>query len=93
MHEDYYKLIRVAGELTVALENSVHGNAVDLSSTLKSCINIYPDLFNQNVRDDSAEVRTIQKLKKKENKMEINCLVVSDKVDKIGDRNSSSRFN
>jgi len=53
LHTDYHKLIDVAGELTVALENSVKGQAVDIQRTLEICMKIFPDLFNQNIRDAS----------------------------------------
>ncbi|XP_020289094.1 lisH domain-containing protein ARMC9-like isoform X2 [Pseudomyrmex gracilis] len=51
LHADYHKLIDVAGELTVALENSVKGQAVDIQRTLEICMKIFPDLFNQNIRE------------------------------------------
>ncbi|XP_048513539.1 lisH domain-containing protein ARMC9-like isoform X2 [Athalia rosae] len=50
LHSDYHKLHGIAGELTAALENSVRGEAVDLQRMLESCIAIFPDLFNHNVR-------------------------------------------
>ncbi|XP_070164881.1 lisH domain-containing protein ARMC9 [Polyergus mexicanus] len=53
LHADYHKLINVAGELTVALENSVKGHTVDIQRTLEICIKIFPDLFNQNVKEAS----------------------------------------
>lgn len=53
LHADYHKLINVAGELTTALENSVKGQAVDIQRTLEICIKIFPDLFNQNIRETS----------------------------------------
>lgn len=53
LHADYHKLIDVAGELTVALENSVKGQAVDIQRTLEICMKIFPDLFNQNMRETS----------------------------------------
>ncbi|EZA57815.1 LisH domain-containing protein ARMC9 [Ooceraea biroi] len=53
LHADYHKLIDVAGELTVALENSVKGQAVDIQRTLEICMKIFPDLFNQNIRETS----------------------------------------
>ncbi|XP_043283210.1 lisH domain-containing protein ARMC9-like isoform X2 [Venturia canescens] len=60
LHQDYYKLLRVTGELTMALDNSARGHHVDLPSTLKSCMNIYPDLFHNNVRDDNTEIKSIK---------------------------------
>ncbi|XP_025154595.1 lisH domain-containing protein ARMC9 isoform X2 [Harpegnathos saltator] len=56
LHGDYNKLINIAGQLTIALENSVKGQAVDLQQTLDICTNIYPDLFNQNMRDVSTSL-------------------------------------
>lgn len=53
LHADYHKLIDVAGELTVALENSVKGQTVDIQRTLEICMKIFPDLFNQNLRETS----------------------------------------
>jgi len=53
LHADYHKLIDVAGELTVALENSVKGQSVDIQRTLEICMKIFPDLFNQNIRETS----------------------------------------
>ncbi|XP_077261846.1 lisH domain-containing protein ARMC9 isoform X2 [Temnothorax americanus] len=69
LHADYHKLIDVAGELTVALENSVKGQEVDVQRTLEICMKIFPDLFNQNIREtysypsllqlDRIDVKTI----------------------------------
>ncbi|XP_011863084.1 PREDICTED: lisH domain-containing protein ARMC9-like isoform X2 [Vollenhovia emeryi] len=53
LHADYHKLIDVAGELTVALESSVKGRHVDVQQTLETCTKIFPDLFNQNIRESS----------------------------------------
>ncbi|XP_018349141.1 PREDICTED: lisH domain-containing protein ARMC9-like isoform X2 [Trachymyrmex septentrionalis] len=53
LHADYHKLIDVAGELTMALENSVKGQDVDIQRTLEICMKIFPDLFNQNIRETS----------------------------------------
>lgn len=53
LHADYHKLIDVAGELTVALENSVKGENVDVQRTLEICMKIFPDLFTQNIRETS----------------------------------------
>lgn len=53
LHGDYHKLIDVAGELIVALENSVKGQSVDLQRTLEICMKIFPDVFNQNIRETS----------------------------------------
>ncbi|KAK2582569.1 hypothetical protein KPH14_004858 [Odynerus spinipes] len=60
LHGDYHKLISVAAELTTVLENSVRGQTVDLQGMLESCMKIFPDLFNQNIRDE-LQVKT-QKL-------------------------------
>lgn len=57
LHSDYHKLIGVAKEMTAALENSVRGNVVDLQTMLESCISIFPDLFNHNIRGNTSEVR------------------------------------
>ncbi|XP_046602001.1 lisH domain-containing protein ARMC9-like [Neodiprion lecontei] len=59
LHSDYHKLIGIAGELTAALENSVRGEAVDLQNMLESCITIFPDLFNHNVRENTSETKTL----------------------------------
>lgn len=53
LHADYHKLIDVAGELTMALESSVKGQNVDVQRTLEICMKIFPDLFNQNIREAS----------------------------------------
>ncbi|XP_018302916.1 lisH domain-containing protein ARMC9 [Mycetomoellerius zeteki] len=53
LHADYHKLIDVAGELTMALENSVKGQNIDMQRTLEICMKIFPDLFNQNIRETS----------------------------------------
>ncbi|XP_067206378.1 lisH domain-containing protein ARMC9-like isoform X2 [Linepithema humile] len=53
LHADYHKLVNVAEELTTALENSVKGQAVDIQQTLEICMKIFPDLFNQNIRETS----------------------------------------
>lgn len=53
LYADYHKLIDVAGELTMALENSVKGQDVDVQRTLEICMKIFPDLFNQNIRETS----------------------------------------
>lgn len=53
LHADYHKLIDVAGELTMALESSVKGHDVDVQRTLEICMKIFPDLFNQNIRETS----------------------------------------
>lgn len=54
LYADYNKLNNVAGVLTIALENSVIGQAVDIEQTLEACKNIYPDIFNQDTRDISC---------------------------------------
>ena len=53
LHSNYYKLMDITRELTEALESSVRGNPVSLEQVLKSCIIIFPDLFNKNLRVDS----------------------------------------
>ncbi|KYN03042.1 LisH domain-containing protein ARMC9 [Cyphomyrmex costatus] len=53
LHADYHKLTDVAGELTMALENSVKGQDVDIQRTLEICMKIFPDWFNQNIRETS----------------------------------------
>lgn len=53
LYADYHKLVDVATELTVALENSVKGQDVDVQRTLKICMKIFPDLFSQNTRETS----------------------------------------
>ncbi|XP_036141543.1 lisH domain-containing protein ARMC9 isoform X2 [Monomorium pharaonis] len=53
LHADYHKLIDVAGELTTALENSVKGQNIDVQRTLEICMKIFPDLFNQNIRENT----------------------------------------
>ncbi|XP_047358892.1 lisH domain-containing protein ARMC9-like isoform X2 [Vespa velutina] len=52
LHGDYHKLLSIAAELTAVLENSVKGQSVDLQGMLESCMKIFPDLFNQNIRDE-----------------------------------------
>lgn len=52
LHGDYHKLLSIAAELTAVLENSVKGQPVDLQGMLESCMKIFPDLFNQNIRDE-----------------------------------------
>lgn len=58
LHADYHKLVDVTGELTVALENSVKGQHVDVQRTLEICMKIFPDLFNQNIRETSYVSKT-----------------------------------
>ncbi|XP_032666235.1 lisH domain-containing protein ARMC9 isoform X1 [Odontomachus brunneus] len=53
LHVDYNKLINIARELTIALENSLKGQTVDVEQTLEICTNICPDLFNKNIKDIS----------------------------------------
>ncbi|XP_026675323.1 lisH domain-containing protein ARMC9-like isoform X2 [Ceratina calcarata] len=53
LHTDYHKLMSIARVLTNALENSVKGQAVDFQAMLETCIKIFPDLFNQNIKDNS----------------------------------------
>ncbi|XP_014488444.1 PREDICTED: lisH domain-containing protein ARMC9-like isoform X2 [Dinoponera quadriceps] len=54
LHADYNKVINVAGVLTAALENSVTDRTVDIQQTLETCLNIHPEIFNQNIRDFSC---------------------------------------
>lgn len=56
LHSDYHKLLGIAGELTAALENSVRGEPIDLQTMLESCVAIFPDLFDHNVRGSTSEV-------------------------------------
>ncbi|XP_034187892.2 lisH domain-containing protein ARMC9 isoform X2 [Osmia lignaria lignaria] len=53
LHADYHKLMSIARVLTTALENSVKGQSIDFQAMLETCIKIFPDLFNQNIRDSS----------------------------------------
>ncbi|KOC65317.1 LisH domain-containing protein ARMC9 [Habropoda laboriosa] len=53
LHTDYHKLMNIAKVLTTALENSIKGQVIDFQDILESCIKIFPDLFNQNVKDTS----------------------------------------
>lgn len=52
VHGDYHKLMGVATELTMALETFVREQNVDLKGMLETCIKIFPDLFNKNIRDN-----------------------------------------
>ncbi|XP_076681727.1 lisH domain-containing protein ARMC9 isoform X2 [Andrena cerasifolii] len=62
LHADYHKLMSIARVLTTALENSVKGQAVDFQTMLETCIKIFPDLFNQNIRDSSHISNSISEL-------------------------------
>ncbi|PBC26094.1 LisH domain-containing protein ARMC9 [Apis cerana cerana] len=53
LHTDYHKLMSIARVLTTALEDSVKGIAIDFQIMLETCIKIFPDLFNQNIKDSS----------------------------------------
>ncbi|XP_015435953.1 PREDICTED: lisH domain-containing protein ARMC9-like [Dufourea novaeangliae] len=53
LHTDYHKLMSIARVLTTALENSVKGQTIDFQAMLETCIQIFPDLFNQNIKDNS----------------------------------------
>lgn len=53
LHSDYHKLLGIATEFTTVLEKAAYGGPVDPKTTLKTCMKIYPDLFNQNIRDNS----------------------------------------
>ncbi|CAK9823565.1 LisH domain-containing protein ARMC9 [Anthophora retusa] len=53
LHADYHKLMNIARVLTTALEDSIKGQMIDFQDILESCIKIFPDLFNQNVKDTS----------------------------------------
>ncbi|KAF3420439.1 hypothetical protein E2986_01824 [Frieseomelitta varia] len=53
LHADYHKLMSIARILTTALEDSVKGQAIDFQAMLETCIKIFPDLFNQNIKDSS----------------------------------------
>ncbi|KAK0168382.1 hypothetical protein PV327_002189 [Microctonus hyperodae] len=52
LYADYHKLMGIAAELTASLESSARGEPVDIRTTMQTCMKIYPDLFNQNVRDN-----------------------------------------
>ncbi|KAK9299081.1 hypothetical protein QLX08_007822 [Tetragonisca angustula] len=53
LHADYHKLMSIARILTTALEDSVKGQVIDFQAMLETCIKIFPDLFNQNIKDSS----------------------------------------
>ncbi|XP_043250767.1 lisH domain-containing protein ARMC9-like isoform X1 [Colletes gigas] len=53
LHADYHKLMTIARVLTTALENSARGHAMDFQAMLETCMKIFPDLFNQNIKDNS----------------------------------------
>ncbi|XP_076644260.1 lisH domain-containing protein ARMC9 isoform X2 [Halictus rubicundus] len=53
LHADYHKLMSIARVLTNVLENSVKGQTIDFQAMLETCIQIFPDLFNQNIKDNS----------------------------------------
>lgn len=53
LHTDYHKLMSIARVLTTALEDSVKGITIDFQTMLETCIKIFPDLFNQNIKENS----------------------------------------
>ncbi|XP_031831953.2 lisH domain-containing protein ARMC9 isoform X1 [Nomia melanderi] len=53
LHADYHKLMSIARVLTTVLENSVKGQSINFQAMLETCIKIFPDLFNQNIKDNS----------------------------------------
>ncbi|KOX75814.1 LisH domain-containing protein ARMC9 [Melipona quadrifasciata] len=53
LHADYHKLMSIARVLTTALEDSVKGQVIDFQAMLETCTKIFPDLFNQNIKDSS----------------------------------------
>ncbi|CAL7938985.1 unnamed protein product [Xylocopa violacea] len=53
LHTDYHKLMSIAGVLTTGLEDLAKGQAIDFQDILETCIKIFPDLFNQNIKDNS----------------------------------------
>lgn len=53
LHADYHKLMSIARVLTSALEDSVKGQVIDFQAMLETCIRIFPDLFNQNIKDST----------------------------------------
>ncbi|XP_012141262.1 lisH domain-containing protein ARMC9 isoform X2 [Megachile rotundata] len=53
LHADYHKLMSIARVLTTSLENSVKGQSINFQTMLETCIQIFPDLFNQNIRESS----------------------------------------
>lgn len=56
LHTDYFKLMRITGELTSSLSNSIHRHPVSIETTLKNCMIIYPDLFDKNIRDSKTSL-------------------------------------
>ncbi|XP_050595492.1 lisH domain-containing protein ARMC9-like isoform X4 [Bombus affinis] len=56
LHADYHKLMSIARVLTSALEDSVKGQVIDFQAMLETCIRIFPDLFNQNIKDSTHKI-------------------------------------
>ncbi|XP_033318649.1 lisH domain-containing protein ARMC9-like isoform X3 [Bombus bifarius] len=56
LHADYHKLMSIARVLTSALEDSVKGQVIDFQAMLETCIRIFPDLFNQNIKDSIHKI-------------------------------------
>ncbi|KAI4492133.1 hypothetical protein M0802_010030 [Mischocyttarus mexicanus] len=81
LHGDYHKLLSIAAELTAVLENSVKGQPVDLQGMLESCMKIFPDLFNQNIRDElHAKVQTSTDTNKRDTQPNFNIINISPKL-------------
>ena len=61
LHEDYQKMNEIAEELTIALENSVRGQPVNINMILQTCTKIFPDRFNRDLQTDSeVSINTFQ---------------------------------
>lgn len=43
----------IAEVLTLALENSVRGQPVNMEKIIQSCIKIFPDRFDRDIQTDS----------------------------------------
>ncbi|XP_044009038.1 lisH domain-containing protein ARMC9-like isoform X2 [Aphidius gifuensis] len=52
LHSDYHKLMGIAKEFTIVLGNAACGKSVDPQKTLATCMKIYPDLFDPNIRHE-----------------------------------------
>ncbi|XP_046825578.1 lisH domain-containing protein ARMC9-like isoform X2 [Vespa crabro] len=81
LHGDYHKLLSIAAELTAVLENSVKGQSVDLQGMLESCMKIFPDLFNQNIRDElQVKVQKSDDTNKRDIQPNFNIINISPKL-------------
>ncbi|XP_014616508.1 PREDICTED: lisH domain-containing protein ARMC9-like [Polistes canadensis] len=81
LHGDYHKLLSIAAELTAVLENSVKGQPVDLQGMLESCMKIFPDLFNQNIRDElHVKVQPSSDTNKRDIQPNFNIINISPKL-------------